>query len=152
MSAPCQRVQGRLEELLDGGLDPLAAARDEGHLEACAACARELRAWTALLDAARAAGRPDPAELSYALAGLDATLASAGGPRREPAGRRLELVPLATAAAALCGLLALGFCGVASPADVDLFAGLSARLERPAPALPRWTSLLDGLLGRGGGR
>ena len=82
MSIPCERVQGRLEELLDGGLDPLAAARDEGHLEACAACARELRAWTALLDAARAAGRPDPEELAFALAGLDERLAVAGRPRR----------------------------------------------------------------------
>lgn len=149
--AGCARVQGRMEELLDGGLDPLAAARDEGHLEACGGCARERAAWLSLLDAARAAGRPDPAELASALKGLEARLASAGRPRK-PRARRLQLVSLATAAAALCALLALEQGGVTPHVDADLLGSLPVRFERPAPALPDWTSLIQGVLGGGGGR
>jgi anti-sigma factor RsiW len=43
----CERVQGRLAELVDGGLTPLEEARDCGHLEACADCASAYADWSA---------------------------------------------------------------------------------------------------------
>lgn len=77
----CARVRSRLDELLDRDLPPLEAARDEGHLEACARCAAErrereleLRAWRSALDA------PEPS-FARALDGLETRLAGAPGPR-----------------------------------------------------------------------
>ena len=150
--AACARVQGRLEELLDGDLPALAAARDEGHLEACPACAKELAAWRRLAAAAREAARPDPADLAFALAGLPARLET-----RLPAPRRARrrpqgLVSLATAAAALCALFALERGGVAPPPDAELLGRLSPRLAGVERALPDWRGLLEGALGGGGAR
>lgn len=152
--AGCARVQGRLEELLDGGLEPLAAARDAGHIEACAACAAERAAWLRLAAAAREAARPDPAELEQALSGLPARLEAGLASRRppRPRARPLGLVSLATAAAALCALLALERGGAAPPADAELFARLAPRLAGVERALPDWRRLLAGALGGGGER
>jgi anti-sigma factor RsiW len=151
--AGCARVRARLEELLDGGLDPLAAARDEGHLEACAACAAERAAWLRLWAAAREAARPDPAELDFALRDLPARLAERPVPRRPPR-RRVELLPLATAAAARCALLALRQGGLAAPPGADLLARLPARPQATAWVVPGWARALDAALGEafGGGR
>lgn len=94
----CERVRARLELLVDGALAPLAAARDEGHLEACAACRGEKESVERLVALLRA---PEPG-LDAALAGLAERLSAAPTARRRRRPR--------PAAAALQGLLAAAAC------------------------------------------
>ncbi|HVS19492.1 MAG TPA: hypothetical protein VMT18_12880, partial [Planctomycetota bacterium] len=56
----CARVRGRLDELLDGCLGPLEAARDAGHLEACAGCSAEREQRAAWMKELRASLAPAP--------------------------------------------------------------------------------------------
>lgn len=105
LSPACARVRARLEERFDGALAPLEAARDEGHLEACADCAAQARAlarWLAdvraVLAPAQEVQRDADARVAAALAG-EATLT----PRRPS--RRSAAALLTAAALALLALL-----------------------------------------------
>lgn len=103
----CARVRGRLIELLELDLDALAAARDEGHLEACAACRAERDQLASVFRVARALDQPSARELERARAGLSAYLSRAANkPRPHPLVRRL-LPASAAAAAAVLALAAL---------------------------------------------
>jgi len=128
----CVRVRARLVELLDGTLVPLEAARDRGHLEACAGCAAEEASEQRLLVGVRALASLEPAELARVHAAVLAALP----PRRAPTRERLWL-----AAAAAVILFALGtwFGPPAAPraeqmAELELFS-----------SLPDWAGLLRGL-------
>ena len=128
-SQGCERVRGRLERLLDGGLTPIEHARDRGHLEACAACRDEAAAWEDLLGRTRAALAPDSEELAREVATLRPRLVPAP---RSPLRRLLArpaAAPLAAAAAALLLLTALGASGMLDAA----LQGLSTR-----DLLPQW--------------
>ncbi len=106
----CARVCQRLIELLDGGLPAGEAARDEGHLEACAACEVERARLEAWLSGLRAAVLPSPSELLSASAGLEARLARVPAPQPALSLRRGGSMPLAASAAvclAASALLAL---------------------------------------------
>jgi len=128
----CARVRARLPELLDDALLPLEAARDRGHLEACAGCAAEEARELRLLAGVRALARVEPDELARVHAAVLAALP----PRRAPARERLWL-----AAAAAAVLVALGswFGPPAAPRTEEL-AGLDF-----FSALPDWSGLLRGL-------
>ena len=124
----CTRVRGRLEVLLDGGLTAVEAARDEGHLEACEACAAARDDWRAVLGDLREglAGAPD---LDFALDGLDARLAAARSPKRARPGRDTLLAGLVAAAAAVLVLVALRGLGLDEAGLTDYTAaGRSLRL------------------------
>jgi len=154
--AACERVQARLCVLLDGELAPLEAARDEGHLEACASCAAERAAWERTLGSARAveAARADDG-LAAALLGLDERLARVPVRRTEgvpdpgpvpsataPRPRALLLWPLAAAAAAVVALVALEHGGVDPLGRTDRLAeAVTPRFEL---RLPTWNGLFDG--------
>lgn len=129
----CARVRARLEERLDGALPALEEARDRGHVEACAACARaEARVLRVLADL-RVLVPSEPEELALVAQRLRATL-----PRRARA-RPRERWWLAAAAAAL--LLALGaFYG---PPRTPRAADLAP--EDVLSTLPDWASVLRGL-------
>ena len=132
-TAACARVVERLDALLDGALAPLEAARDEGHLEACAACACE-RERAGRVRAAGAAALAPEAELARARAGLAARIGAARAPRRRPA---LVLLSGGFGRAALGAAAALAaFVGVAALGVGE--DGLAASVEaarRIAPAL-----------------
>jgi hypothetical protein len=145
----CARVAARLPELLDGGLGPLEAARDEGHLEVCAACAAERDAWRAFGRRARAAEAQAAAQgLERALWGLEERLAGLALPAAPmpPARQRATLaraaLPLAAAAAAVGALLALqqGGIGLEAPAREPW----SAILPDVRPGIPSWDGLVHG--------
>jgi len=128
----CARVRARLPELLDGALVPLEEARDRGHLEACAGCAREEARELRLLAGVRALARVEAAELERVHTALLAALP----PRRAPARERLW-----RAAAAAAVLLALGTWfgppvapGADELGDLGFFS-----------ALPDWSGVLRGL-------
>lgn len=164
--ASCARVRDRLERLLDGALPPLEEARDRGHLEACAACAREEERWRALLTAIGAASRPPTEELAAARPGLADRLASRPPPR--PASRtcprspprsgpwRDRLAPaLVTAAAAVVALFALEFVGFGfDRLEILPREGLSQRVSEflgdGAVSLPGWSRVKDGIRLEGG--
>ncbi|MEW6072518.1 MAG: zf-HC2 domain-containing protein [Planctomycetota bacterium] len=148
----CDRVQGRLEPLLDGALDPLAAARDRGHLEACPACAAELARLERLLATIRAAAAPRAAELALARRGLAERIAAAA-----PLRPRLRLASspalraVATAAAAILALLALELVGPGM-GEVGTMPGWIGELLARAPVeLPAPGDLLGDLWGGGNG-
>jgi anti-sigma factor RsiW len=126
----CARVRGRLDEYIDGGLDELSAARDGGHLEACAACALERERRILWLGKLQAALEPALAAQRHATAGLGARLAAARPPQslgplstRSPGVRRAAWA----AAAAACALLALAlFQGwTAEPGEIESWMGAS---------------------------
>jgi anti-sigma factor RsiW len=94
----CLRVSARLPERCDGALSALEAARDEGHVESCAACAAQEAAWRA--DLSRLA---EPLEdWRAALIGLELRLDGIA-PSRPGAldSRRPEWLAIAAAAALL---------------------------------------------------
>ncbi len=126
----CQRVRGRMDELLDDALAPVEAAFDRGHVEACAECARELLRREALLDGIRRATAPDPLEVARAVTGTLARLEGASlapPPRREAGERRRAIVmAVATLAAAAVFLALLESAGLGVP-------------RWSAPRLPAWT-------------
>jgi hypothetical protein len=100
--ASCARVRERLAELLDDDLDPLAAARDAGHLEACAACCAERDELARLLRLASELEEPPAAELALARVQLSRQLSLAAAPRRaHPLALRLVQASAAAAAAVL---------------------------------------------------
>jgi anti-sigma factor RsiW len=140
---PCERVQGRLEELLDGGLAPLEAARDEGHLEVCCACAREAASWRALLSVARRAGRPTDAEVAQALLGMRLPRPELSTPPRGSLRAPLAAAfPLLASAAALVALLALRTAEVPLP-GVGALGELALRGPLEVPQVD-WSGILGG--------
>lgn len=128
----CERVRARLELLVDGALPPLEAARDAGHLEACAGCAAE-RAAAEHTRAALGRALGAPVDAAWRDAGLAARLAAADAPREAWSARLLgppgdrSGAPVLAAAAAVLVLLGLG----ASGALDDVSAGLRAGLDVP---------------------
>lgn len=145
----CARVQGRLERLLDGGLDPVETARDRGHLEACAGCRAEEERWAGFLGLvaeAVAPARTGPLadELARVARELEARLAvRIEAEERER--RRLQRTTLVAAAAALLVLVGLQSLGVWS--DVPSLPS-GEFLTRVDLALPAWSELF----GSGGPR
>jgi len=147
----CERVRARLERYLDGTLSPLERALDQGHLEACAACAAELDRWRSLVDSLATALRPRGDELEAALEGVVRRLAEVPAPRfrwRHLVGR--GLVPLVTAAAAVLLLLALqwaggGLQGMAPARSTHLVPELDLRL-------PAWSDVVGSLWAGEGAR
>ncbi len=108
----CERVRARLPELVDGGLAPLEEARDQGHLEACGACAEEAETWRAFHgDLGAALGGPSvaPAGLVEALAARLDSVEIAEPPRERVVLRPLQsLFAAAASLVVLFGLEALG--------------------------------------------
>jgi len=135
----CARVRARLAIALDGGLAPLEAALDRGHLEACAECRRERAEHERLLSLIRVFSAPRAEELERVSAAVLARLA-------EPRARRGELrrsISVGLVAAAAAGLLAvlLARSGAGLPArSVDL-----ATLDHFLEQLPRWADVMRGL-------
>lgn len=135
-SVSCERVRARLDRLLDHGLSELEEARDRGHLEACADCARELRSRRDWRRAFRTLDLPSDQEFAWFTQGLSERLAHAAPPRpaRAPsvAWRRIGAA-VALAAGALLTL-----------ALIDAWSG-----ERPIEELfasaPRPRLSLEGL-------
>jgi anti-sigma factor RsiW len=130
----CARVRARLPELVDGALAPLAAALDQGHLEACAGCAREEAELLRTLACVRALARSEAHELTPLHAQILARLA----PRpRVLAGERSYLL----AAAAALILFALGsWFGLPSAPRAEDFSHLDVLSE-----LSDWSGVLRGL-------
>lgn len=130
----CARVRARLPEQLDGALVPLEEARDQGHLEACAACAREAQAYARTLAGVRTLARGGQRELAAVHAAILAGLEPR--PRREPREWRFAL-----AAAAALVLFTLGswFGLPRTPRPEDL-----SHLDVLSD-LPDWAGLLRGL-------
>lgn len=124
-SSACQRVRGRLDELLDGSLPPLEAARDEGHLEVCAECAAEREHRAALFAELREVIGSSP-DGAWRNAGLAARLAAAEPPSMPWHERLLGPVgdrsggPVLAAAAAVLALVAIGASGAADELTADV--------------------------------
>lgn len=142
----CARVRDRIDRYLDGALGPVEAARDQGHLEACAECARERARCEALFAAIRAVSTPGADDLSFARNGLGDRLRAA--PSTRP---RLRLLrgrvtrAVATAAAAIVALLALELVGsgLASFGSVPSWTG--DLLEQTNFELPGWSEVFRDL-------
>ncbi|MCZ6598784.1 MAG: zf-HC2 domain-containing protein [Planctomycetota bacterium] len=146
LEVACERVQTRLEQYIDGGLDPVEEARDRGHLEACASCRRERDRWLELHAAVRESTAASEDEIDFATRGLDERLMDvAAGARRSRFRRIAEnvLTPVATVAAAVVGMLALQFGGIRMdlvvrvPEPDQLFSELEL-------GVPDWSGILDG--------
>lgn len=138
-SPACMRVRGRLERLMDGGLEPLATARDEGHIEACAGCAAEREQWEGFLGLLRRAERPAGTlggELQAVERGVVERLEERVADEVR-ARRRALRGSLAVAAAAL--VCALGLFALA-----ETTPGLprSDEITRLELGLPQWGELL----------
>lgn len=149
--APCARVQARLAELVDGALAPLDAARDRGHLEACASCRRALARHEHLLVSIRAAARAGTEhdvmqqDVEFVAAAVRARLGELA-PMPEyastrPRSPRRWALGLAAAAAAVL-LLAL----IESRPDFSLAAHPGQRvLDHAFAQLPSWSGVVRGL-------
>ncbi len=136
----CERVQGRLERLMDGGLAALEEARDQGHLEACGACSHEREAWEGFMGLMRQAEAPSGAlagEFSLVQRQLAAQLEQRIGSevRARRTARRLSI---GAAAAAL--LLVGGFFVLAESTPGLLRAEEISQLEF---RLPPWGDFLS---------
>lgn len=130
----CARVRARLPEFVDGGLAPLAAALDQGHLEACAACAGAQAELLRTLANVRALACVEARELAPLHAEILARLAPR--PRRLVPERRFVL-----AAAAAVLLFALGsWFGLPRAPRAEDFSHLDVLSE-----LPDWSGVLRGL-------
>jgi anti-sigma factor RsiW len=142
----CGRVRARLVELADGGLDPLAEARDRGHLEACGPCAHALAEHARGLAALRAALRSDVADdIDRVAAAVRARIAAP-----PPARFRVRPWQLVACAAvlALLGALALGDARTARGpriAELVRLEPLVAPLHSIVAPLPGWSDVLNGL-------
>jgi anti-sigma factor RsiW len=148
----CARVREQLDELLERDLTPLEAARDRGHLEACAACAAERdrrEGERALLSAALA---PDGAVLAQARQGLEARLSQVR-PRRSAL--RLVTSRAATwaglAAAGLLAVLALEGSGLTDLGALELLGGAERAARDAAVPAPDFGAGLSALVGAGEG-
>ncbi len=149
--AACRRVEARLAGLVDGALAPLDAARDRGHLEACAPCRRALAHHEHLLVSIRAAARAGTEhdvvqqDVEFVAVAVRARLGELAptpeyAPTRPRSPRRWA-VGLAAAAAAVL-LLAL----LESRADFSLAAHPGQRvLAQARTQLPSWSSVVRGL-------
>jgi anti-sigma factor RsiW len=136
--ASCARVRARLAAWLDGGLPPLEAALDRGHLEACAECARERERHERLLAAIRTASAPPALEVELAAAAVLARL-----PARPPArlaARWRDRAALAAAAALLLVTLVATRAAGPAPRPLD-----PATFERVLGQLPSWSDVVRGL-------
>jgi anti-sigma factor RsiW len=123
--------------LVDGGLAPLEAARDRGHLEACAPCRAELESEERLLVLVRRTAAPDlDADAERVVSAVLDEL----GARRVPRVARARAAAAALSAVAAGILLALVLRSGGAPAHVDL-ASLDALLAR----LPSLSEALRGL-------
>lgn len=136
--ASCARVRARLAAWLDGGLAPLEAALDRGHLEACAGCARERERHERLLESIRAASSPPAREVE---------LVAAAVLQRVPAAQPARLAvrwrgPGALAAAAAVLLVALVATRGAGPMPRPFDP---ATFERVLGQLPGWSDVVRGL-------
>ncbi len=142
----CARVRTRLALALDGGLAPLEATLDRGHLEACVECQRERAQHERLLAAIRQVSVPREADLVSHEADLE--LVSAAVRARLPALPALRREPwwsapstLVAAAAAVLLIVLLATMGTDStPRSVDL-----ATLDRLLERLPSWADVVRGL-------
>jgi anti-sigma factor RsiW len=126
-------VRARLPRALDGALDPLAAALDRGHLEACPGCRAERERWLGLLDDVRRASRAPATEADRVIA---AVLAQTAGGRPRESRPRTGLV----AAAAALLLVLGGLAGGLAPSSPGPARGVTAALAD----LPGWSSFTDG--------
>jgi len=162
VGAGCARVRARLVELADGGLDPLAEARDRGHLEACGPCAHALAQHARGLAALRAALRADVAgDIAHDIAhDVDRIAAAVRARIDAPRPARLrtrswQLVACAAAVLALLGALAVGDARTArGPRIAELvsleplivpLSSMVAPLACTVAPLPGWSDVLDGL-------
>jgi anti-sigma factor RsiW len=136
--ASCARVEARLAALVDGGLAPLDAARDRGHLEACAPCRDALARHERLLCALRVALRGDAEADAERV--VRAVRARIGPPPRVRGASRRAAALLAAAAA----LLALALLGRRAELPLAPLARVAA-LERALERLPSWPEVLRGL-------
>jgi hypothetical protein len=134
--AGCERVRARLAALVDG-LAPLEAARDRGHLEACAPCRAELADEERLLVLVR---RAAGADLAGDAERVIAAVLDELGPSRMPRVARARTAAAALIAVAAGIVLAWVLRSGGAPARVDL-ASLEALLAR----LPRLSVALHGL-------
>ena len=108
-SSACERVREGLPNLWDGRLDPIDAARDHGHLEACADCRSEWEQLQELLGAIAEVSVPE-AELDFASEGLAAKLSAVNLETRPSSRQRFGvsvLLPLAACVLALIAIRAL---------------------------------------------
>jgi anti-sigma factor RsiW len=144
--AACARVRGRLDELDDGALAALEAARDEGHLEACAACAAERERRRAEAERWRAALSPAPQAWEHATAGLAARLATARSPSLPRAPRAWKAALRAASLAAAC---VLALVGLVELGVVDLARELEGGRASARALLSReaWPIDLDRVFG-----
>ncbi len=149
----CERVRGRLEELLRNELDALSCARDEGHLEGCRECAGEYRELERVLGLVRDYARVDALELAHARQGLEARLATLERPVRQISWLRQAAPILGTAAAAVVALAALEFGARYAGPWLSPSTTLSRDLNYQLPALEHWPELsIDGLRALSSGR
>lgn len=132
----CARVRARLPELVDGGLAPLAAALDQGHLEACAGCARAQTELLRTLAGVRALARIEARELASVHGEILARLAPR--PRRLVGERRFLLA----AAAAVLLFALVSWFGMPSAPRAEDFSHFDVLSE-----LPDWSGVLRGLEG-----
>ena len=143
-SDACERVRGRLDRLLDRELSPIEEARDQGHLESCAACAEERERSAAFFEALGA----EAAGLDFALEGLQARLAATPGNRLRLRLLRQNWMPAAAVAAA--GLLTLAMLRGTDYADQGLLAARNVpgkELREAFSARPDWMIGIERLLG-----
>ena len=141
----CERVRGRMERLLDGGLGPVEEARDLGHLEACAGCEAEREGWSSFLAVLRRAEAPAGAaagELRLVQGQLTRRLDERIA-RERSARRTFHRLSLAAAAAAL--VLTLGLFALAESTSGLPRAAQISRLELPVPRLGDLLSTLGSL-------
>lgn len=138
--ASCLRVRGRLIELEDGGLAPLAEARDRGHLEACDACARALARHVGFLARLRALETVEAAEVRALTAAVEARLPARLRPSMGRGARTRASLALAAAAALVLGALwtTRGLPRAPRPADLGSFPSIVA-------SAPDWAGWLRGL-------
>ena len=136
----CARVRARLAVAVDGGLAPLEAALDRGHLEACEGCRHARDEHLRLLERIRSTGTIEVAELERI---ESAVLARLPAWRSRPQERsRLRPVSWAAVAAALL-LVLLAALGRGAPLRSLDTASLARFLDR----LPQWSSVVRGLDG-----
>lgn len=136
----CARVRARLAQALDGGLAPLEAALDRGHLEACMECRRERAQHARMLTSIRAlsAARALALDLELVSAAVRARLPALRCARREP--WWTAPATLGAVAAAVLLIVLLATLGTDStPHSVDL-----ATLDRFLERLPSWSDVVRG--------
>jgi anti-sigma factor RsiW len=136
----CARVRGRLERLLDGGLEPLEAALDRGHLEACPGCRAAAHSWRDLLEALRRAASPPSGQVERVVHDVLAVVEERAAARRSPTRGRW---PLVAAAAAL--VLALAWWGSDPRPYVPMRADAASRFSGALEVLPTWSQVSTGV-------